>query len=97
MKALIIGSGMAGLTLAARLCQQGRAPVIVERATSIEGGYALGLYPLGGCVLHGLGTYEELLEKALVLERYELANSSGRVLQAVDMSVLTGNIGHPCS
>ncbi len=68
MKALIIGAGMAGLTLAAGLCQQGRAPVIVERATSIEGGYALGMYPLGSCVLHGLGTYEQLAEQAIPLE-----------------------------
>lgn len=93
VKALVIGAGMAGLTLAARLCQQGRAPVIVERARYFEGGYALGLYPLGSCVLHGLGTYEALVERALVLERYELASSSGQVLQSLDMSVLTGAVG----
>jgi len=93
VKVLIIGAGMAGLTLAARLCQQGRTPVIVERAESLEGGYALGLYPLGSCVLHGLGTYEALVEQAVVLERYELASSSGRVLQSFDMSVLTGAVG----
>jgi 2-polyprenyl-6-methoxyphenol hydroxylase-like FAD-dependent oxidoreductase len=81
---------MAGLTLAARLCQQGRAPVIVERASSIEGGYSLGLYPLGSCVLHGLNTYERLVERAIPLKRYELASGSGRVLQAFDLSILTG-------
>jgi 2-polyprenyl-6-methoxyphenol hydroxylase-like FAD-dependent oxidoreductase len=90
---LIIGAGMAGLTLAGRLCQQGRTPVIVERAQSIEGGYALGLYLVGSCVLHGLGTYEEMVEQALPLERYELANCSGQVLQSFDLSVLTGEIG----
>ncbi len=84
---------MAGLTLSARLCQQGRAPVIVERARSVDGGYALGLYPLGSCVLHGLGTYEQLAERSIVLERYEMASDSGRVLQAFDMSVVTGTIG----
>src|SRR5262249_53332761 len=30
VRALVIGAGMAGLTLAARLCQPGRAPVIVD-------------------------------------------------------------------
>ncbi len=84
---------MAGLTLAGRLCQQGRAPVIVEKAESIEGGYALGLYPVGSCVLHGLGTYEQLVEQALPLERYELASGSGQVLQSFDLSVLTGDVG----
>ncbi len=93
VKTLIIGAGMAGLTLAARLCQQGRDPVIIERSTSIEGGYALGLYPVGSCVLHGLGTYEQLVEQSLAIERYELANSSGRVLQSFDMSVLTAALG----
>ena len=93
MDVLIVGAGLAGLTLAGRLCQQGRAPVIVERAESIEGGYALGLYPLGSCVLHGLGTYEQLAEEAIALERYELASGSGQVLQSFDLSILTGEIG----
>jgi 2-polyprenyl-6-methoxyphenol hydroxylase-like FAD-dependent oxidoreductase len=65
VRTLIIGAGLAGLTLAGRLCQQGRAPVLVERSASPEGGYAIGLYPLGSCVLHGLGTYELLRERAL--------------------------------
>ncbi|MGP8059552.1 MAG: FAD-dependent monooxygenase [Acidimicrobiales bacterium] len=64
MKTLIIGAGMAGLTLSGYLCQQGRPPVIIERSTAAEGGYALGLYPLGSCVLHGLRTYETLVGEA---------------------------------
>lgn len=84
---------MAGLTLAARLCQQGRTPVIVERATSAEGGYAIGLYPVGSCVLHGLGTFERLMELSLPLERYEMASGSGQVLQSFDLSILVGDIG----
>jgi len=68
--------------------------VIAERSASPDGGgYAIGLYPLGSCVLHGLGTYEQLKERAFVLERYELASESGQVLQAFDMSVLTGAAG----
>lgn len=55
---------MAGLTLSGYLCQQGRPPVIIERSTAAEGGYALGLYPLGSCVLHGLRTYETLVGEA---------------------------------
>lgn len=93
MRTLVIGAGIAGLTLAGRLCQQGRPPVTVERSASVEGGYAIGLYPLGSCVLHGLGTYEQLVEQAQVIDRYELASGSGRVLQAFDMSVLTGAAG----
>jgi FAD-dependent urate hydroxylase len=88
-----VGAGMAGLTLAAKLRKQGRTPVVVERVPNTGPGYALGLYPLGNCVLHGLGTYEELVEQSIVLERYEMANGSGRALQSFDMSVLTGSVG----
>jgi 2-polyprenyl-6-methoxyphenol hydroxylase-like FAD-dependent oxidoreductase len=51
------------------------------------------LYPFGSCVLHGLGTYDDLVARSIVLERYEMASGSGRVLQAFDMSVITGAIG----
>jgi 2-polyprenyl-6-methoxyphenol hydroxylase-like FAD-dependent oxidoreductase len=90
---LVIGAGIAGLTLAGRLCQQGRPPVIVERSVSAESGYAIGLYPLGSCVLHGLGTYDELAGRAVALERYELTSAAGRVLQSFDMTVLTAAAG----
>jgi 2-polyprenyl-6-methoxyphenol hydroxylase-like FAD-dependent oxidoreductase len=93
VKVLVIGAGIAGLTLAGRLCQQGRAPVIVERSVSADSGYAIGLYPLGSCVLHGIGANEELARRALALQRYELASAAGRVLQSFDMTVLTPAAG----
>ena len=65
----------------------------MERSASAADGYAIGLYPLGSCVLHGLGAYRELAARSLVLERYELSAGSGRVLQSLDMSVLTGAVG----
>jgi len=93
VKTLVVGAGIAGLTLGGLLCRQERPPVIVERSASPADGYAIGLYPLGSCVLHGLGAYRELAARSLVLERYELSASSGRVLQSLDMSVLTSAVG----
>jgi 2-polyprenyl-6-methoxyphenol hydroxylase-like FAD-dependent oxidoreductase len=93
VKTLVVGAGIAGLTLGGLLCRQERPPVIVERSASPADGYAIGLYPLGSCVLHGLGAYGELAARSLVLKRYELSAGSGRVLQSLDMSVLTGAIG----
>ncbi len=94
LRLLVIGAGIAGLTLAGRLCQQGRPPVLVERAVSADsGGYAIGLYPMGSCVLHGLGAYDELTRRAITLDRYELTSAAGRVLQSFDMAVLTAAAG----
>ena len=47
----------------------------------------------GSCVFHGLGTYERQVDQAIPLERYELASGTGQVLQAFDLSVLTGAVG----
>jgi len=93
VRTLVVGAGVAGLTLGGLLCRQERPPVIVERSASAGDGYAIGLYPLGSCVLHGLGAYRELAARSLVLDRYELASGSGRVLQSLVMSVVTGAVG----
>ncbi len=93
MRALIVGAGVAGLTLAARLRQQGRFATVVERASDEQDGYAIGLYPLGSCVLHGLGCYDEFVAQGLVLERYELADHLGQPLQTADMERLSGEVG----
>ncbi len=55
MRVGIVGGGVAGLTLAAKLLQQGRTPVVIEQAEEFEDkGYSLGIYSLGSSVLHGL-------------------------------------------
>lgn len=93
MRVLIVGAGIAGLTLAAKLRQQGRDPVMVERSSSEPGGYAIALYPLGSCVLHGLGRYDELLDRGVVSQHYQMLDGAGRPLQQMDMSVLTADAG----
>jgi 2-polyprenyl-6-methoxyphenol hydroxylase-like FAD-dependent oxidoreductase len=59
----------------------------------VDRGYAIGLYPHGSCVLHGLGTYGELDRQAVALGCYELAGADGRVLHSFDVSVLTAGAG----
>ena len=67
---------------------------MVEKAPDYaDAGYAIGLYPLGSCVLHGLGVYDELVARSVESTRYEIADQSGRVLQAVDMSAFTAGVG----
>ena len=93
MRTLVIGAGVAGLTLAARLARAGAPPVIVERSLSVDAGYAIGLYPTGSALFHELGIYDDLRRVSLVVDRYLLANEAGRVLQDFDMSVLTDSTG----
>ncbi len=94
MRVLIVGGGVAGLTLAAKLLQQGRRPVIVEKAHAFEDkGYAIGLYPLGSCVLHGLGKYDELIERGQVADSYRIVDGRGGLMQDVDLSIFAGEIG----
>jgi 2-polyprenyl-6-methoxyphenol hydroxylase-like FAD-dependent oxidoreductase len=94
MRVLIVGAGIAGLVLAGKLRQQGCEPVVIERIPSYtDAGYGIGLWPLGSCVLHGLGVYSEFIARGLESRRYELADHFGEVLQSLDLSVLTDSTG----
>lgn len=94
MRVGIVGGGVAGLTLAAKLLQQGRTPVVIEQVEEFEDkGYSLGIYPLGSSVLHGLGKYDELLERGEPAETYDVVNGGGELLQSVDLSLFAGDIG----
>jgi 2-polyprenyl-6-methoxyphenol hydroxylase-like FAD-dependent oxidoreductase len=96
MRIVIAGGGIAGLTLAAKLRQQGREPIVVEKAESYDQvGYAIGLWPLGSCVLHGLGCFDELLARSSQPEIYEFGDHRGRVLQRVPLSAVTEGAGAP--
>jgi 2-polyprenyl-6-methoxyphenol hydroxylase-like FAD-dependent oxidoreductase len=91
---LIVGGGVAGLTLAAKLVQQGRKPVVVERSSEYsDTGYAISLYPLGSCVLHGLGVYQELVNRSVEIRCYEMRDHKGAMLQELDLSALMSEIG----
>lgn len=90
MRVLVVGAGIAGLTLAARLCQLGHVPTVVERSVSLDVGYAIGLYPLGSRVLQGLGCYQNLVDHSLRLERDEVAGRAGKNLLALDLGKVVG-------
>lgn len=65
---------------------------MVERAAAYaDVGYNVSLYPLGSCVLHGLGVYDEYRSRGQVGDAYELYDGRGKLLQRVAFgSVLSG-------
>ncbi|MGD8280273.1 MAG: NAD(P)/FAD-dependent oxidoreductase [Gemmatimonadota bacterium] len=92
---LIVGGGVAGLTLAALLRQQGLEPMIVERSDE-EGeasGYMLGLYYLGARVLHGLGLFEAYADLSVPMRRYEIRNGRGHLVHGYDLEEMARRVG----
>jgi 2-polyprenyl-6-methoxyphenol hydroxylase-like FAD-dependent oxidoreductase len=94
IKTLIIGAGVAGLTLAALMRQRGEFPIIIERSADwISGGYMLGLYPIGSRVLHGLGLYEQYLSQSVTMNQYQVCDGHGSIIQSYDLQRLTQRFG----
>ncbi len=94
MKLLIVGGGVAGLTLAGLLQQRGFNPTVVERAPSYGNvGYVIVLWPTGSRVLKGLGLYRELLDRGLVFDTYNVANQQGDILHSYSIEAVTEKYG----
>jgi FAD-dependent urate hydroxylase len=63
MRVLIVGAGIAGLTLSAPLRQKGIRARLVDRAADFNtAGYMLALFPMGNRVLHGLDAFLDASE-----------------------------------
>jgi 2-polyprenyl-6-methoxyphenol hydroxylase-like FAD-dependent oxidoreductase len=94
IRTLIVGAGIASLTLAALLRQRGERPAIIERAPDLnQAGYNLALYPLGSRVLHGLGLFDRFLEVSVPAPHYRLGNGRGEIVHDFDMSSLLKSFG----
>jgi 2-polyprenyl-6-methoxyphenol hydroxylase-like FAD-dependent oxidoreductase len=94
VRILIVGAGMAGLTLAPLLRRQGVTPVVVEKRAALErSGYVLGIWPLGGRILQALGLYERFTRESVALGRYSLADGRGAVLQTYPVEFVARTYG----
>src|SRR5699024_12416783 len=83
MRILIVGGGIAGLTLAALLEKQGQTPVVVEqRPVEDNLGYGLALWPHGSRILHALGVHVGFLSESEPMLRYTATNIHGRILSS---------------
>jgi 2-polyprenyl-6-methoxyphenol hydroxylase-like FAD-dependent oxidoreductase len=82
MRILIVGAGVAGLTLASMLQQRDMQPVVVEDAEEFgKIGYVIILLSAGGRILKGLGAHDELHKHGIYVQNYDIANSQGETLR----------------
>ena len=78
---LIVGGGLAGLTLAAYLARQGREPLLVEQAPQWrESGYGIGLWADGLAVLDELGRLDTARNYAADPTDFEIRSSDSGLL-----------------
>lgn len=102
MRVMIVGAGIAGLTLAALLHRQGNDVAVVEkraavprRAASDAGdGYALALWPHGTRVLHAVGVYQDMVAAAMPMHTYTARNHEGTVLSRSGIPAEVSEYGH---
>lgn len=95
MRVLVVGGGVAGLTVAALLGRTGGHQVtVLERITAYgDVGYGLGLYPLGAAVFNALGAGDELRQRSCELGTYRVCGPTGEVLQEVSLRDLLAPYG----
>jgi 2-polyprenyl-6-methoxyphenol hydroxylase-like FAD-dependent oxidoreductase len=94
LRTLIVGAGVAATALAALLRVWGERPVIVERGQpSKAAGYNLGIYPVGGRIMHGLGLFPRYEAATVNARTYELFNGVGHLMQTLDLGGLFETYG----
>lgn len=93
---LIVGAGIAGLTLAGLLKKDGFKPVVIERDTKEtfnSTGYMIGLMPLGAQVLNKLNLYADYTKHSLAISDYGLYSLKGKLLNHFGMDAIISSFG----
>jgi 2-polyprenyl-6-methoxyphenol hydroxylase-like FAD-dependent oxidoreductase len=94
LRILISGAGVAGVTIAQLLRQQGLHPVLIERDKPQSGsGYMLALLPLVDPVMHRLDLQQRYREQSQVFDTYALHGRHSQLIQQTSMQELLGDFG----
>jgi 2-polyprenyl-6-methoxyphenol hydroxylase-like FAD-dependent oxidoreductase len=94
LRVLIVGGGIAGLTLAALLEQRGFSPLVIEKSPgSRTMDYVIGLWPAGSGILKGLKLFSRFCDVGLECARYVVANDRGDVLHSFSFEPVARRYG----
>ncbi len=94
MRTLIVGGGIAGLTLCGLLQQRGFDPTLVERAPEFgDVGYVIVVWPSGSRILKGLGLYERLQEQGCAFTSYNISNYRGKAINSYTIDSVVEKYG----
>ncbi|MCY4263085.1 MAG: FAD-dependent monooxygenase [Candidatus Dadabacteria bacterium] len=94
MKILIVGGGIAGLTLCGLLEQRGFRPTLVERASGFgDVGYIIVVWPSGSRILKGLRLYELLKERGCAFSDYNISNYRGKIINSYTIDSVVEKYG----
>ncbi|MGO2036739.1 MAG: FAD-dependent oxidoreductase [Brevibacterium sp.] len=84
LRILIVGAGIAGVSVAQLLRHQGRHPVLIERTQDLKtmtdddhAGYMLALMPMVDPVLDALAVHEDYRDRSVPLDRYAFHAPTG--------------------
>ncbi len=95
MDVLIVGGGIAGLTVASLLSQRNVNYSIIEKSAEYpkDVGYVLSLWPLGSRILHGLNLYDKFVASSQELREYKVCNTQGQLLHSYNMTAFLNKYG----
>jgi len=94
MRIVIVGGGVAGLTLAGHLRTRGMTPIVVERVPEYgRVGFWIGLYPFSANTLRETGAFERYAEESLQIGDYVMHSSDGGELQRLSLADTLAGVG----